>query len=209
MARAKRPDVDWDAVERAYRLGAQSNRVIAKEFDVTESAIRSRAAANGWIKGEATAVRELAVRKANEKTVPRYLPADPERLEALAEVGSEVLVRHRTNIATMAGLVQLLTAQLHAQTIDERDLAESLTEYFELKAASNPLLAAQYKQQLNTALHAIGLGNRTKSMTNLANAAGRLIELERKAWNLDADNDTRSYEDLLAEVLGKQQANAA
>lgn len=209
MARAKRPDVDWDAVERAYRLGAQSNRVIAKEFDVTESAIRSRAAANGWIKGEPEAVRQLAIKKANEAAIPKYITPTENGLEALAEVGAQVLVRHRTNIATMAGLVQLLTTQLHDQSVNERELAESLTEYFELKAASNPLLAAKYKQQLNTALHAIGLGSRTKSMTNLANAAGRLIELERKAWNLDADNDTRSYEDLLAEVLGKQQANAA
>lgn len=193
-------ETDWVGIEREYREGLRSNRAIAADYGVTEGAIRKQAKAEGWIKGEAHAVRARAVEIANERATPRYIPNSPERVEALAQVGADILVRHRKDAAILQSLVQDMAAQLHDQTHHERDLAEALTEFYEAKAANNPLLAAAYKQQCNNALHAIGLNNRSKTLLNLANAQGKLVEIERKSWNLDEDNDQRSYEDLLAEI---------
>lgn len=196
-------EVDWAGIEREYRSGQRSNRAIGADYGVTEGAIRKQAKAEGWIKGEAHAVRARAHQIAAEQTVPGYVPDSPERIEQLAEVGAGILVRHRRDAAVLQSLVQDMAKQLHHQTHHEDDLAASIRDFFMAKAAENPLAAAVYKQQMNTALHAIGLGNRSKTMVNLANAMGKLTEIERKAWSLDDDSDKRSYEDLLAEISNK------
>lgn len=201
----KRDDVDWDAVERDYREGRKSLSQLAKDHGVSIGAIRGRAQRGGWVRGEQHAIRAMAIRKANDKAVPRYLEPTAERVEALANVGADILVRHRTTVATMQGLAFDLASQLRFATDNEPELAEALEDYYMLKAANNPLMAGIYKQQLNSALHAIGLSTRAKTMLNLTGAVGRLIELERKAWDMDGDGDKRSYEELLAEVHAKTQ----
>lgn len=204
-----KPQEIWDRVEALYREGLLSNRAIAAQCEVTEGSVRNHARRGGWIKGDPHAVRELAFRKANERAIPRLIPPTPERLEALGDLGADILVRHRTSMAVMAGLVSKMVAQLQEQTDDERDMGEGLEDYFMLKAANDPLQAGVYRQRLNVALHAIGLHARSKTMLNLVNAAGRLIELERKAWNMDEGSDRRCYEDLLAEIMAKQEPQAA
>lgn len=201
----RRPDIDWDAVEATYREGIKSNRQIADEHGVSEGSIRNRARTHGWVKGSAHEVRALAFKKADDVAVPTYIAPGPERIEALAEVGSQIIIRHRTSVASMASLVKDMVEQLHDQTHNEDVLGEELKAYFLHKAAENPLAAGVYKQQMNHALHAISLGARSKTMLNLSNAAGKLMELERKAWKLD-DVEERSYEDLLAELLGHRES---
>lgn len=206
MARpARRPDVDWTALEADYREGLKSNRLLADEYGVTEGAIRQRAKTHGWVKGSTHEVRERAYRKADDVAVPEYIAPGPARIEALAEVGSQIIVRHRASVASMASLVKDMVEQLHDQTHNEDVLGEELKAYFLHKAAENPLAAGVYKQQMNHALHAISLGARSKTMLNLSNAAGKLMELERKAWKLD-DVEERSYEDLLAELLAHRES---
>jgi hypothetical protein len=41
---------DWQAIEEAFRAGAQSLREIAGEHGVTEGAIRARAKKAGWVR---------------------------------------------------------------------------------------------------------------------------------------------------------------
>lgn len=200
------PESTWASVEALYREGIKSNREIAKACGVSEAGIRKRAQQDGWVRGEPYAVRALAHQKADDVKVPKFLAPSPERLNALAEVGAEVLTRHRSSVATMAGLAQELVSQLTDQTRMEPELRELITDHFMEKAAANPLAAAIYKQQMNAALHSIGLNTRSKTMLNLTGAVAKLVELERKCHNLDADNDTRNYEDLLAEALAAQAA---
>jgi hypothetical protein len=38
---------------------------------------------------------------------------------------------------------------------------------------------------------------------NMANTLDKIVNIERKAWNLDDTDDGRSYEDVLAEVYAK------
>lgn len=196
--------MDWEGVEADYRAGIDSARTIATRYGISESAVRFRAKADGWVKGDAHAVRALAHQKADNTVLPKTLPP-AERIEALAEAGAQVLVRHRTAVSGMASLVADMVQQLHHQTHNEDVLGAELREYFMLKAAENPLMAGQYRQQMNNALHAIGLGARSKTMANLTASAGKLIELERKAWKLD-DVEERAYEDVLAELLDRQEA---
>ena len=197
---------DWSAVERDYRAGVLSNRAIGDRHGVTESAVRKYATKGGWIKGEPHAIRARAIQKADDVSVPKYLEPSPERLEALAQVGADILVRHRTTAATLSGMVGKLATQLDHQIEFEPDLAQQIMEFFEIKAAANPLMASVYRQQCNAALHSIGLHTRSKTMVYLTTAVANLTKIERQAWNLDEASDSRSYEDLLAELAAKTKA---
>lgn len=196
-------DVDWTAVEREYRAGVLSNQAIAAEYGVTEGAIRKRAKKGGWVRAEGQLVRARAKQIAAERTVPKYQEPTTDKLEALAQVGADVLVRHQRSTATLQGVLQKLVGQLTDQSDNEGDLAGAIEEYYMQKAKQNPLAAAAYRQQCNHALHAIGLGARSKTLLNLVSAADKLVAMERRAWNLDEEGDKRTYEDLLAEIHAK------
>lgn len=47
---AKRDDIDWTAIEAAFRAGKLSNRQIAERFGVSEANIRKRAKAGDWVR---------------------------------------------------------------------------------------------------------------------------------------------------------------
>ena len=47
------------------------------------------------------------------------------------------------------------------------------------------------------------IAGRVKILLTIVNAFNKLVDIERIAWNLDEVDDTRSYEDVLAEVYGK------
>jgi predicted DNA-binding protein YlxM (UPF0122 family) len=48
---------DWEAIEREYRAGQLSVREIARQYAVSEGAIRKRAKAEGWERALADVVR--------------------------------------------------------------------------------------------------------------------------------------------------------
>ena len=52
-------NVDWSAIETAYRAGVKSVRAVADECGVPEGTIRSRAKKHGWTRNPEGAKREL------------------------------------------------------------------------------------------------------------------------------------------------------
>jgi hypothetical protein len=55
----KAKDVDWTAIEGAYRAGTEPLRAIADRHGITEGAIRARAKKFGWTRDAAKTKREL------------------------------------------------------------------------------------------------------------------------------------------------------
>lgn len=217
-------DVDWDAVERVYRDGKLSNVKIGREFNVSEASIRQQARRRGWIKGEPSAIREEAVRQANERTanrkppgrvptpdaMPSVVETGQERLEAIAAPAADVLIYHRGQASRLRSIVMKLAHELEEVTDRLPEVEGALEEYFQVKAASNPLMAAVYRQQLSFALKAVRLGDRAKIAVNLTTAFKNMVETERKSWGLDEDIDNkRGYEDILMELHNKMRELAA
>jgi len=59
--------IDWLAVEREYRLGQLFLSEIAATYGLTDHALRKRAAAEGWVRGDAREEeRQLAARRGLE-----------------------------------------------------------------------------------------------------------------------------------------------
>ncbi|WP_395494512.1 terminase [Acetobacter sp. KSO5] len=94
---ARKSAIDWAAVETGFRAGRQSNRQLSEKYGVSESAIRKRASAEGWVRTKPGKVRtstqsaHYPVRTtAPPAEKPRSNPAEPvdhllnERMSALA-----------------------------------------------------------------------------------------------------------------------------
>lgn len=228
MGRPRKEGVDWDAIKRHFCEAVRSVGWVGKQYGVTESAIRKMAARQGWIRNpDGEAIREESYRQANESSVaamqrqPRMLPPpeptepfDPEppsyinqdRLEALGKVGADILLSHRTDIATLRLVLRDMVTELHDANRQQIEYDEKIRDFFEMKALADPMGAPLYKQQMQRALLSIGLNGRSKTMVNITNTAQTLINLERKAWRLDDEGDKRSYEELLAEIAADSKA---
>lgn len=61
---------DWEAIESAYRAGSLPIREIARQFSVSDTAIRNRATKNGWVRAGSL---QSEVRSANLQTCAKAL----------------------------------------------------------------------------------------------------------------------------------------
>ena len=167
---AKRPEVDWNAVQAIYRSDQLSNREIARRYQVTEAAIRARAKAEGWTKNlahrVATGVKEAVLRGSFAKA-PSHLRNKKNReateqavIAAAIQDGKEVVLRHQElgkRIATNSGRLQaIVERQLE---ILEKDQSGEIDE----KAFSFL----------------------TKAHDHIASASLKAVAIERQARGLD------------------------
>jgi hypothetical protein len=219
VAKPRKEGVDWEAVEREYREGVRSVPWVAKRHGISAPSIYQMAKRHGWVRNpDAAAVREEAHRQADSREIvilrdrrteaPGYQAPNPadsilpqERLDALGQVGADILISHRTDIDTMRKVVSSMTHELIEASENRVLFSERIEEYFTAQALADPLLAKQHMQEAKRALHAVSLSGRSKIMSNLTASAKILIEAERKAWRLDDEGDKRSYEELLAEIV--------
>lgn len=179
----KRPPVDWEAVEREYRVGARSLRDIAAEFGCVESAIRKRAGKESWSRDIAAKVKQKAeelVRKAEVRNEVRTESAISEReqIQASATMIADKVIGQRTDIQRARSIVQKLWHLVDTELDHPAEFArigETLRSEDEF---GNDKLNDIYRA-------AIGLPQQIKNVKLLADAIKVLIELERKVLRID------------------------
>jgi hypothetical protein len=196
----KKPARDWEAIERDYRTGAFTDRELGAKHGLSHTAIQKRAKDHGWQKDLKGAVKrateakllnaevarvagdEVAKRVASQ--VAKALPATTEVVTAMAEVNTEVVLRHRADIRALRdeaiGLLQELGFQRENMPAYQA-LLESLSE-----DADSPADIAALRQQWHRAM---GVGPRIGSVKALAEVLAKLQPLERVAFGLDDDED--------------------
>lgn len=161
MAR-RNNEIDWEAVERAYRSGTFSLREIARRYTCTESAIRYRAKTFGWQRDLSKDVR----RATNAKLLRSNLRTPNARddagiIDQASTFRVDVVTSHRADIQQLHGLKRVLAGRLsdvlHGGSPDGPCLGE--------KESAGDLLE------------------------KLSRVTARLIPLERQAFNLDAGTD--------------------
>lgn len=213
-AKAKRPDVDWERIEHLYRAGAYSLREIAREFGITEAAIRKRAKRDRWqrdiaqaaeIATENALVRDL-VRSANQE--PGALRTDAEIIAEVADTRASIVKLHRSAVRQQHGVVNTLFEQLGV-TVGIRDTLEPLLD-LEAQiqsegAASLEQARAIYEKQLKALRAAVSIPSHAKAVLDLASASAKLVAIERQAFGLDQrSNGKPTGDDDLAQLTDEQ-----
>lgn len=178
---ARRSNIDWDAIERDYRIGKLTLREMAAKHGVAESSISLKAKQLGWTRDLTEAVK-LATKAA-------LIEASKRRAEEIgAEVGAE---SGRETEGAIKSAVSENVAIVMAHRRWLRELAAAVDE-------AKARLLALGPQAIDVREAAVFV----QAVGNLANATKTLIEQERKAHSLDEQQrEAASYEAMLDQVL--------
>lgn len=193
---AKRKQIDWEAIEKEFRVNQLSNVQIAKNHDISETAIRKKAKQYGWKKDLSQRVRER-VREKLVRDEVREPNADDEKIvDAVAERGAKVITIHRQDIAKSQSLVQLFQGQLQEAATQRDEIKDSIID-----ETKNEEGKADQKRR-NMMLKAVSLPAHSGVLRDLTIAQKNLIYMERQAFNIDdTGGGGDSIEDRLKKIV--------
>lgn len=177
-----RKAVDWERIEADYCAGIKSIREIAKENDVTDTAIRKKARHLNWARSLSAKIEARAidlVRREEVRTQVRTENAVSEReiIEASAQAIVNVKLSHRKSIGRQRALVEKLLAEVEAQTDGSEDFARLGELLEDPDERGIDKLNEIYKKVIATP-------QRIDSIKKLAETLKHLIYLEREAFDI-------------------------
>lgn len=177
-----KPTLDLDRLQREYELDtSRSLTEIGQCFGIAESTIRYHAKKHGW-------QRQRLARQISERVTEKLLQTDITKdlitdamIDAAAKTGAMVVTKHREQLERLRAITAALTTKLELtlkgeyKSIHERKTKRGTIQHLDFLSAN---------ESLNDALLKL---SRTMSL---------LIELERKAYNIDDDTppDELTYE---------------
>ncbi|MCM2317807.1 MAG: hypothetical protein NDI93_00575 [Pseudomonas sp.] len=201
MAGGERKQIDWEAVERDYRVGQLSLRVLAEKHGCTAAAISKKAKACGWVQDASQEVRERT--RAAMLVQPRGEGVNAvnsavntptrEDIEVAVQTNLAVISRHRKDIGHGHRLVGLLFSQLEAAALHRAEIEDEIE-----RECSGDETGARRTRMLK----AISLPSHAGVIRDLSTALKNLIPLERQAYNLDEVSSEESFEERLARLVG-------
>lgn len=192
MARKK---VDWEAIGREYRAGQLSVREIARQYDVSDTAIRKKGKERGWqrdLTEEARRQTRAQLQREDAEVDPYASDQERQAVAQAAQRGVQVVRVHRDAIERQRRVAQKLI------TLVERYLnAADGTSDEDVERVT----------QLAVWLFP-GKGDGLSSLMQAASSSlDRLVRLERKAFNLDED-DGGEDADLVSRLEAAQKRAA-
>jgi predicted DNA-binding protein YlxM (UPF0122 family) len=156
----KKSRVDWDAVERDYRTAKFTLRELAAKFGVSHQAIATRAKKRAWTQDLSLAIKQATNARLVDELVAKEIDKNGQA------VASTVLAAAELNSRIIQGHRTRLAALHGAVEKAKKKLMALGDSVADIREAA-------------TFVQAVG---------NLATATKTLIEQERKAHNLDADD---------------------
>jgi predicted house-cleaning noncanonical NTP pyrophosphatase (MazG superfamily) len=199
--------VDWAVIEKDYRAGVKSNRQMADEHSISETAIRKRAAKYEWKKDLANKIRERAkelVRTQEVRTEVRTeqdVAEDAEIIETNAKMQADVVISHRKDIQRTRSLAAKLLSEVEHVT-DNQDLFEQLGELLiDTSPRENGKVDQNEFKRMEALNRVLDMSGRIDSCKKLSETLKTLIGLEREAFSIDEKTQTEmTLEDYLEKI---------
>lgn len=190
--------IDWDLIQREFRLGQKTMQQIAAEFGIQTSSISRRAKKDGWVqdKGPEVAARAKAVLllsnedKANSKATPTQL-----EIEAAAEVRIDVVLGHRKGLSRLRAIKDKLILQIEQAVDDFPDLHELIDSLRKAGEEADDRF-------VETMRRAMSRPQLIEDLKKLSEIDERTRKGEREAFALDddADKNQTAVDDLLRKI---------
>lgn len=205
---ARRTDIDWDAIEREYRLGQKSNKQLAADHQVQSSSIGRRAEKYGWVQDKAGEVRTRAANilvkvtaagsggNATKNANPNATPTDKE-IKVAATVAARVVLGHRKGLAKLTKLRDAMLDEIDAQTTQ-------LGTIEEMVVADAVEAEADRRQELVQRL--TSLPSRIESLKKLTEIDEKIRRGEREAFGIEKGADDREG-DLPSKLTDAERAS--
>lgn len=192
----RRSDIDWEKIEKDYRLGSISIADVAKKHGVALSGLKGKAKAKGWTR-DLTAVVQAATKAGITEERANYAK---ELAEKAPEIGREIGRRVSeaansgldTSVAAAAAL-GIMRNRLHADIADEilgagKDLLDEVRALRGTPESVESLLLAVSQENANMArslAKALSMQERARTLDTISAAVGKAVGVDRKANNLD------------------------
>ncbi|MDM0010886.1 hypothetical protein QTH87_00410 [Variovorax sp. J22P168] len=188
---ARRSDIDWDAIEREYRLGQKSNKQLATEHGVQPSSIGRRAERHGWIQDKAGEVRSRAANilvQAAAADVPgnatpnansNATPTE-QQIKVAARVAADVVLGHRRGLTKLSRLRDSMLDEIEAQTV----AIDMLARIVEVTREPDQNGIDKRNDLLQ---RVISLPSRVESLKKLTEVDEKIRRGEREAFGITAD----------------------
>lgn len=213
-AAAKKPRVDWEAVERDYRAGVMSLREIGTAHGVSNVAVLKHAKRDGWERDLSAKIKARAdalVSKAEvSSTVSTVSGNAAERDRAVVDANATAIMRvrmaHRKDIAREREHTNRLLAELEAVGDVVPDLREAVNTALALATSTDPDASKIARQAQDAVAKVADLPSRIASMKMLADTTTKLVTLERQAYSLDDAKDTSTGDEALdafRQIMGR------
>lgn len=183
---AKRKLVDWPAVERDYRTSQMTLREMGEKHGCTHGAIAQKAKASGWQRDLRPAIEQATQTKLIESALSSAVSTATQELTnvvlAVAEVNTQVILRHRTGLQRITRIKEQLLDQIEQAALNLPDLAEAI------EIVRNPDENGQDKA--NDALRkAMSRTALVDDLKKLAEVDEKVRKGEREAFNIAGGED--------------------
>ena len=193
--------IDWELVERHYRVGILSLREIAKDAGISEGAIRKRATRDQWSRDLTAKIKQKAddlVRKAEVRTPSTQLTPRTEQdvVDANADLQYRIRIEHRADIGRSRALFRNLLTEIEAET-QNLALFQGLGE---LMDTSGPDATGTFRKDKLNELYqkVISSVGRVDASKKLIEMLEKLIKMERQAFGIsDGEDEKSNIEELL------------
>lgn len=193
--RSKSNAIDWDAIERQYRLGQRSNAQLGVEFGVDPTSIAKRAKKLGWVADKADEVAAEAsailirasagIPDANSgvNSGPNATPT-PLEIKAAGKAVADVVLGHRKSLVRLAALRDTMADEL--KVLGEPETQGALRA--DINAISEGASDAQIYAAKRRLERAVSLPERVDTLKKLAEVDERIRRGEREAFGLAKDD---------------------
>lgn len=184
--------IDWELIEKEFRLGQSTLRQLAATHKVQPSAISRKAKKENWVQDKRGAVKalsdaQLLISNNRKATIKATEPTEVD-IEVAATVRTNIVLAHRSDAQKARTLTMKLMAELEHQT-DNQDLFERLQELLEDPVGESDSAGASERQRkrVEAFQKAMSLGSRTGTMKALAESLSKVVSIEREAFGISTE----------------------
>jgi len=206
---AKRKLVDWPAVERDYRTSQMTLREMGQKHGCTHGAIAQQAKARGWQRDLRPAIEQATQARLIESALSNAVSGATQELTnvvlAVAEVNTQVILKHRTGLQRITRIKEQLLDQIEQAAMNLPDLAEAI------EMVRSPDENGQDKA--NDALRkAMSRTSLVDDLKKLAEVDEKVRKGEREAFNIaggeDPDTGTAKRKRVLLDFVDVEDKSA-
>lgn len=183
--RSQDNQIDWELIEKEYRLGQHTLRQLAATHKVQASAISRKAKKEGWVQDKSQAVKALSeaqllvsnTHKATDKATPTA-----EDIAVAATARTNLILGHRQDISRGRKLFQALIAEIEIET-ENLPLFQQLGELLDESGFNEN--GTFVRDRINEIYRkVISSGGRVESAKKLVETLEKLNRMEREAFGI-------------------------
>lgn len=191
--RSKENAIDWDAIERQWKLGQKSNKQLAEEFGVQPSTIGRRAEKFGWVQDKAkdveAATNSLLIQAASGNANPNATPSALE-VKAAAQANADVILAHRTGLVRESSVADKLLTHIES-AIDELPTVSEIIDFVRKGSPDEPENTTKALEMLR---RAASRGALVDDFKKVAESRERIRKGQREAFGIDKEGDKPAFE---------------